>query len=82
MRLPTHTQPTEGNLQVLEFVRRRVFSAGRPPTRAEIADEFGFSRPTAEYHLKSLERCRLVRLCRAHRGIFLVGTTRRPEART
>lgn len=63
--------PTPRDLQVLAVVRRHYRRHGHAPTRAEIAAELGFSRPTAEGHLQALQQCKLVVLRTEWRGIFL-----------
>ena len=43
--------------QILKFIRESIGETGLPPTRAEIAEAFGFRSPNAaEDHLKTLAR--------------------------
>jgi len=43
--------------EILAFIREWIDATGLPPTRAEIAERFGFSSPNAaEQHLKGLEK--------------------------
>ncbi len=43
--------------QILHLIRKHLTSHGHPPTRAEIATEFGFKSPNAaEEHLQALAR--------------------------
>lgn len=48
---------TRRQQQILAFIREGVRERGLPPTRAEIAQAFGFSSPTAAYeHLRLLAK--------------------------
>ena len=48
---------TKRQSQVLEFIGKHVGAHGRPPTRREIADHFGWaSANAAEDFLKALQR--------------------------
>lgn len=48
---------TRRQQQVLGYVRDTLRTRGSPPTRAEIAEHFGFGSPTAAYeHLRLLEK--------------------------
>ncbi|MGB5324613.1 MAG: transcriptional repressor LexA [Pseudomonadales bacterium] len=50
-------QLTRRQQQILDLIRSRIDSTGMPPTRADIATEFGFkSANAAEEHLKALAR--------------------------
>ena len=50
-------QLTARQRQILDWIRGHLESAGRPPTRAEIAAGLGFSTPSsAEDHLRALEK--------------------------
>ena len=43
--------------QVLDFIRQHTEMRGFPPTRAEIAEHFGFKSPNAaEDHLRALAK--------------------------
>lgn len=59
--------------QILRFIEQRLESAGAPPTRAEIAEHFGFKSPNAaEEHLRALARKGAIELrSGAARGIRL-----------
>lgn len=59
--------------QILSLIRRFIEESGRPPTRAEIAAEFGFrSANAAEEHLRALARKGVLELVPgASRGIQL-----------
>ncbi len=59
--------------EILQFIRDRLEATGLPPTRAEIAQEFGFRSPNAaEEHLKVLARKGVLELVPgASRGIRL-----------
>ena len=48
---------TKRQQEILQLIRDRINDTGLPPTRAEIAQEFGFRSPNAaEEHLKVLAR--------------------------
>ena len=59
--------------EILQLIRDRIEATGLPPTRAEIAQEFGFRSPNAaEEHLKVLARKGALELLPgASRGIRL-----------
>lgn len=59
--------------EILQLIRDRIEDTGLPPTRAEIAQEFGFRSPNAaEEHLKVLARKGVLELLPgASRGIRL-----------
>ena len=59
--------------EILQLIRDRIEATGMPPTRAEIAQEFGFRSPNAaEEHLKVLARKGVLELLPgASRGIRL-----------
>jgi repressor LexA len=43
--------------EAFSFIRKHIGNAGRPPTRREIADHFGWSSANAaEDHLRALSR--------------------------
>ena len=77
--LPTRQPLTEKQEKILAFVRDCVHETGMPPTREEIAREFGFSvRASAEEHLRAIARKGYLELIRgSSRGIRLKD---RPEA--
>ncbi len=60
--------------QVLDLIKTRLQETGYPPTRAEIAEEFGFKSPNAaEEHLRALARKGVIEMISgASRGIRLV----------
>lgn len=50
-------QLTNRQQQILDLIRSHIENTGLPPTRADIAEEFGFKSPNAaEEHLKALAR--------------------------
>ena len=61
--------------QILSLIRRYINDTGYPPTRADIASEFGFkSANAAEEHLKALARKGAIEIIPgASRGIRLLG---------
>lgn len=64
---------TKRQAEILDLIRRRLAESGRPPTRAEIAQELGFRSPNAaEEHLQALARKGVIELVPgASRGIRL-----------
>ncbi len=64
---------TKRQQEILQLIRDRISDTGLPPTRAEIAKEFGFRSPNAaEEHLKTLARKGVLELLPgASRGIRL-----------
>jgi repressor LexA len=64
--------------EILRLIRERIATVGMPPTRAEIAREFGFkSANAAEEHLRALHRKGVIELIPgASRGIQLKDTLR------
>ena len=64
---------TKRQSEVLSLIRHYLAASGRPPTRAEIAEELGFRSPNAaEEHLKALARKGVIELVPgAARGIRL-----------
>jgi len=67
---------TPRQAEILELIRQTVEETGMPPTRAEIADAFGFSSPNAaEQHLRALARKGVIDMVPgASRGIRLKET--------
>lgn len=65
---------TRRQAQILELIKESVSSTGYPPTRAEIAAEFGFrSANAAEEHLRALKRKGMIEMIPgASRGIRLL----------
>lgn len=53
---------TQRQQAVLAFIRKHQRVAGMPPTRADIAHEFGFNPNAAQGHLKALEAKGLIEL--------------------
>ncbi len=68
------TTLTARQQQVLQLIRDRISETGMPPTRAEIAETFGFrSANAAEDHLKALARKGVIELLvGSSRGIRLL----------
>jgi repressor LexA len=64
--------------QILKLIQRSISENGMPPTRAEIAEEFGFkSANAAEEHLRALQRKGVIDLIPgASRGIQLKDSLR------
>ena len=64
---------TSRQAEILELIQRSISTTGYPPTRAEIATEFGFrSANAAEEHLRALARKGMIEITRgASRGIKL-----------
>ncbi len=60
--------------QVLDLIKARIQETGFPPTRVEIAEEFGFKSPNAaEEHLRALARKGVIEMVTgASRGIRLI----------
>ncbi|MBV1930555.1 MAG: transcriptional repressor LexA [Porticoccaceae bacterium] len=65
---------TRRQAQILEFIEQTLSSTGFPPTRAEIATEFGFrSANASEEHLRALARKGVIEMTPgASRGIRLI----------
>ena len=65
---------TSRQQEILQFIRHKIEATGLPPTRVEIAQEFGFRSPNAaEEHLKVLSRKGVLELFPgASRGIRLM----------
>lgn len=60
--------------EILALIRQYIYEEGYPPTRAEIAEAFGFrSANSAEEHLRALERKGVIELLQgSSRGIRLL----------
>jgi len=60
--------------EILALIRQYIYEEGYPPTRAEIAEAFGFrSANAAEEHLRALERKGVIELLQgSSRGIRLL----------
>lgn len=65
---------TSKQLAVLEFLKNFIAANGYPPTRQEIADDFGFKSPNAaESHLVALRVKKLIEIVPGSaRGIRIV----------
>jgi repressor LexA len=65
---------TPRQAEILALIREYIDEAGYPPTRAEIAEAFGFRSPNAaEEHLRALERKEAIELLPgSSRGIRLL----------
>ncbi|BAU47324.1 LexA repressor [Sulfurifustis variabilis] len=67
-----HDDLTPRQAQILALIRKLLEETGRPPTRAEIAEHFGFrSANAAEEHLRALARKGAIELSGVARGIRL-----------
>jgi len=71
---------TPRQAEILELIRTSIAERGSPPTRAEIAEAFGFRSPNAaEEHLKALARKGAIELLPgSSRGIRLLEETGLP----
>jgi repressor LexA len=71
---------TKRQAQILKLIRSAIADSGFPPTRAEIADAFGFrSANAAEEHLRALARKGVIEMVPgASRGIRLLEETGLP----
>jgi len=70
--------PTARQSEILDFIRNSMMTHGRPPTRGEIAQAFGFrSLNAAEQHLQALHKKGLIELLGGtSRGIRLTDAIR------
>ena len=68
---------TARQAQILELITRNINKTGFPPTRADIAEEFGFrSANAAEEHLKALAKKGMIEIIAGtSRGIRLTETS-------
>ncbi len=66
---------TKRQQEILDLIKARIEETGMPPTRMDIAHEFGFRSPNAaEEHLRALERKGAIEIMPgASRGIRVVG---------
>ena len=49
--------------EIVDYVARQIAAIGRPPTRQEIADNFGFASPNAaQDHLVAIQKKGFIRL--------------------
>lgn len=61
--MPDHPKLTTRQQQILDLIQTAIAHSGAPPTRAEIAAEFGFkSANAAEEHLRALARKGVIEL--------------------
>ncbi|MFO0041174.1 MAG: transcriptional repressor LexA [Pseudomonadota bacterium] len=68
--MPPTDDLTPRQREILALIEREVAARGYPPTRAEIAQAFGFrSANAAEEHLRALARKGAIALEAGHRGI-------------
>lgn len=67
--------------QILDLIRSHIHTTGYPPTRAEIAEQFGYrSVNAAEQHLKALEKKGIIEIVKGtSRGIRLKDDTAPPR---
>ena len=75
----TELQPlTKRQQQIFDFILECMIANGAPPTRVEIADNFGFRSPNAaEDHLKALDKKGHIELrSGTSRGIFISESAR------
>lgn len=70
---------TDRQAEILQFVRDNLRDKGAPPTRADIAQTFGFSSPNAaERHLRAIEAKGYIQLLSGSaRGIRLLDDSER-----
>lgn len=66
---------TKRQQEILDLIINRIEETGMPPTRMDIAHEFGFKSPNAaEEHLRALERKGAIEILPgASRGIKVIG---------
>ena len=71
------TNLTARQAQILELIKRHINDTGFPPTRVDIAEEFGFrSANAAEEHLKALAKKGMIEIIPGtSRGIRLTETS-------
>ena len=71
------TNLTARQAQILELIKRHINDTGFPPTRVDIAEEFGFrSANSAEEHLKALAKKGMIEIIPGtSRGIRLTETS-------
>jgi repressor LexA len=71
---PNASVLTQRQTEILEFIRQRLRDSGYPPTRDDIAAEFGFaSKNAAQDHLKALARRGYIEIAAGNaRGIRLL----------
>lgn len=66
---------TKRQQEILDLIRHYIADSGMPPTRMDIANEFGFKSPNAaEEHLRALERKGAIEMLPgASRGLRIIG---------
>ena len=78
--MPPTDDLTPRQREILALIEREVAARGYPPTRAEIAQAFGFrSANAAEEHLRALARKGAIALEAGHRGIRVLRGKGRPR---
>lgn len=79
--MPPTDDLTPRQREILALIEREVAARGYPPTRAEIAQAFGFrSANAAEEHLRALARKGAIALEAGHRGIRVLRGKSRARA--
>jgi repressor LexA len=73
---------TDRQAEILNFIQKRLRHDGMPPTRQDIATEFGFGSPSAaESHLRAIEAKGYIQIVRgSSRGIRLLESVRQARA--
>lgn len=73
---------TERQAEILNFIQKRLRHDGMPPTRQDIATEFGFGSPSAaESHLRAIEAKGYIQIVRgSSRGIRLLASSQKARA--
>src|ERR1043166_7314422 len=72
------SEHTDRQAEILNFIEKRLRHSGMPPTRQDIAEEFGFGSPSAaESHLRAIEAKGYIQIVRgSSRGIRLLAQSR------
>jgi repressor LexA len=73
---------TDRQAEILNFIQKRLRHDGMPPTRQDIATEFGFGSPSAaESHLRAIEAKGYIQIVRgSSRGIRLLASAHKARA--
>lgn len=67
-----HSELSEIQSRVLEYIRSEILASGRSPSLTEIQKEFGYASPhTARYHVTNLVRAGYLERQPGHRGLKL-----------
>ncbi len=76
------TKLTQRQSEVLQFIKQEVKAKGIAPTRADIAEHFGFkSKNAATDHIKALQRKGYIKVYNdMSRGIQVTKSRKKPEA--